>query len=111
MKNILGPLWDSAMEKLGNFSSFVPAVLSQIKVKLSEGDAAGVHQRGVELVEAGQALSNLGQKLADATLPDADGQITLTPTELADAAVALEHAIDEFEDVMKGFDEDDAPAP
>jgi len=109
MKRFLVDLWDKVLDKLGAFASFVPAVLAQVKIGLAEDDADKIHAHGQELVEAGAALSKLGQSLMDATEPDADGSRKITAEEGSEILLLLENAADELEDVAKGYDEDKTP--
>ena len=102
--SFLTNLWEKVMAKLGPVASYIPALAQLIKVKLAEGDTAAIQAHAGELKEAAEALG----ALADAILLAVEDG-TITVAEGSDIALAVEAAVDQFEDVFKGEDEDDLP--
>lgn len=98
----LTSMWEKVTSKLGAVASYIPIIADLIKVKLDEGDVDAVRSHAHELKEAAEALANAADVILMAT---EDGSISLT--EGSQIALALEEAVDQFEDVYKGVDEDD----
>jgi hypothetical protein len=105
MNSFLENLYAKVIAKLGSLASFIPMIASNLKKALVEGDIAKIKARTHELRELAAAQTNLANVIDDAV---ADGSIDLV--EGSEIAIALERMIDEAEDVIKGIDEDDAPA-
>lgn len=102
MNELLGPLYQKIVSKLGPVAPFIPTLADAIKINIADGDAAGIQARAREAREAAAELTILADK-CDAAV--ADGQ--LSGREAAELLVEVENVIDEFEDVITGIDEDD----
>lgn len=88
MKGLLGPVW-----------SFVPMIAGAITQSLKSGDVDKVKAHAQELREAAAALVDLADEL-DAVV--ADGKVSIS--ELGAALEAVQHVVDEAEDVGTGHD-------
>ena len=103
---ILRDFWKKAMEKLDKFAAFLPAIGEQIKIHIEEGDVEAIRARVRELREATAALDRFGDRL-EKRIADSE----LDAVEAIESLGDLDEAIDELEDVVKGYDEDDSPSP
>lgn len=103
MDSYLANLYQTIESRLGALGGLIPTIASTVKIALVEGDVEKITTRTAELREATAALDNLAGVL-DAAV--ADGQVSLA--EGAEAALALEAAVDQIEDIIRGYDEDDA---
>lgn len=105
MKNHLLSLWKAVKAKLGTLAAFIPTIAESIQTAIAADDLVKARAHLVELGEAGQALVTFSEK---GLLALEDGKLSV----MEDAMLALElqKVADEFEDVVTGVDEDDAPA-
>lgn len=106
MNSFLERLYDKAIARMGSLASFVPMIAKNLKAAIAEGDVEKIKRHTHELRELSAAQIKLADTV-DAAV--ADGNIDLV--EGAEIAVEFERVIDEAEDVIKGFDEDDAVVP
>lgn len=109
-RDFLGKIWDKITARLGSFAAFIPMVAEKVKIAIAENDGEKARAHGEELIEAGEALKVLGRKIVSATEKDPDGVIRITAAEGSEVTLALAAAVDEIEDVVKGYDEDDLAA-
>jgi len=98
--SFLTNLWEKVMAKLGPVAQYIPILAGLIKVKIAEGDVVSIRDHAEQLREAGLALANVGEKIMMAV---EDG--TITVEEGSSIALALEEAVDEFDDVIKGHND------
>jgi hypothetical protein len=106
-RDFLGKIFGKVTKSIGSFAALIPLVADKIKIAIAENDGEKARAHGVELIEAGEALKNLGRSVVSATEKDPDGVIRITAVEGAEVLQVLAVAADEFEDVLKGHDEDD----
>lgn len=101
---LINELLDKAGEKLGKFAGFLPAIGEQLKIAIKEGNADKIRARTKELREAGEAQIKFANQL-DAHIADN----VENGVELVEDLRELDEVLDQWEDVFKGYDEDDEP--
>lgn len=105
-RDFLKKKYEELKGKLGAFSTMadvVEAAVKKIVVPLKAGDVADTRARAVEAKEAAAALDAWASQI----IADIDDDNGLDVEEIARGVAGGIGVIDEFEDVIKGKDEDD----
>jgi hypothetical protein len=109
MISFLTKAFEAVSGKLGGIAVFIPAIAERIRVAIKSRDVekvkkgvASLRARNVELREVCDGIDDFCD-YADAAV--ADGQ--LDGIEMGRAGLKLEKIVDEAEDVLRGYDEDD----